>query len=58
MSEAARGVIGRTETLKYQAILGEHRPADWPDKAQVYEGFSKDDCQWNWWLAYHELMTR
>nr|ART38488.1 G176 [uncultured bacterium] len=58
MSESARGVIGRTETLKYQAILGETRPDDWPDKAQVYAGFSKDDAQWNWWLAYHELMTR
>lgn len=58
MSESARGVIGRTETLKYQAILGENRPADWPDKAKVYSGFSKDDAQWNWWLAYHDLMTR
>ncbi|MBA4082227.1 MAG: aromatic ring-hydroxylating dioxygenase subunit alpha [Hyphomonas sp.] len=57
MTEAARGVIGRTETLKYQAILGENRPADWPDKAKVYEGFGKDDAQWEWWLAYHKLMT-
>ena len=58
MSEASRGFIGRTETLKYQAILGETRPADWPSKAKVYSGFSKDDAQWNWWLAYHELMSR
>ncbi|WP_068070478.1 Rieske 2Fe-2S domain-containing protein [Novosphingobium lentum] len=57
MSEASRGFMGRTETLKYQAILGENRPADWPNKARVYSGFSKDDAQWNWWLAYHELMT-
>lgn len=57
MTESARGVIGRTETLKYQAILGENRPADWPDKAKVYEGFGKDDAQWEWWLAYHRLMT-
>jgi hypothetical protein len=57
MSESARGVIGRTETMKYQAILGENRPADWPDKAKVYEGFGKDDAQWEWWLAYHRLMT-
>jgi hypothetical protein len=56
MSESARGVIGRTETLKYQAILGETRPDDWPDKAKVYSGFSKDDAQWNWWLAYRDLM--
>ena len=57
MSESARGVIGRTETLKYQAILGENRPADWPNKAKVYEGFGKDDAQWEWWLAYHRMMT-
>jgi len=57
MTESAKGVIGRTETLKYQAILGENRPADWPDKAKVYEGFGKDDAQWEWWLAYHRLMT-
>jgi nitrite reductase/ring-hydroxylating ferredoxin subunit len=56
MTESARGVIGRTETLKYQAILGENRPADWPDKAKVYEGFGKDDAQWEWWLAYRDLM--
>ncbi|MBK7283807.1 MAG: hypothetical protein IPI83_04895 [Sphingomonadales bacterium] len=57
MTESAKGVIGRTETLKYQAILGENRPVDWPDKAKVYEGFGKDDAQWEWWLAYHRLMT-
>ncbi|GLR68092.1 3-phenylpropionate/cinnamic acid dioxygenase subunit alpha [Acidocella aquatica] len=58
MSESARGVVGRTETMKYQAILGQTRAADWPDKAEVYEGFSKDDCQWNWWKNYHAIMTR
>ncbi len=57
MSESSRGVIGRTETLKYQAILGENRPADWPNKAKVYAGFSKDDCQWEWWVQYHKMMT-
>lgn len=57
MTEAARGVIGRTETMKYQAVLGENRPEGWPDKAKVYYGFTKDDAQWNWWLQYHELMV-
>jgi hypothetical protein len=23
----------------------------------VYDGFTKDDTQWNWWLYYRELMT-
>jgi hypothetical protein len=23
----------------------------------LYPGFTKDDTQWNWWLAYHKLMS-
>ncbi|MDB6063682.1 MAG: Aromatic ring-hydroxylating dioxygenase subunit alpha [Verrucomicrobiaceae bacterium] len=57
MTESARGFMGRQETLKYQAILGENRPDDWPDKAKVYNGFSKDDAQWLWWEQYFALMT-
>jgi phenylpropionate dioxygenase-like ring-hydroxylating dioxygenase large terminal subunit len=58
MTAAARGVLGKTETLKYQAIAGEDRPEGWPDQAKVYAGFSKDDAQWTWWLQYHDLMTK
>lgn len=58
MTQSARGYMGRTETLKYQAILGESRPDDWPDKGKVYDGFSKDDAQWLWWEQYHALMTK
>lgn len=57
MSRSARGAIGRKQTLKYYALLGENKPKDWPGGGYVYEGFTKDDTQWNWWLYYRELMT-
>jgi nitrite reductase/ring-hydroxylating ferredoxin subunit len=57
MQRSARGVIGRTQTLKYQALLGEIRPDDWPGPGKVYAGMSKDDNQWNWWLRWYDFMT-
>ena len=57
MQRASRGVVGRTQTLKYQALLGEKRPEGWPGPGKVYAGFTKDDNQWNWWLRWRELMT-
>jgi len=55
---SARGPIGRSSTLKYQALTGEgKKPADWPGGGKVYPGFTKDDTQWNWWLNYHRLMS-
>lgn len=56
MSRNARGAIGRTQTLKYHALLGQKKPPDWPAGGYVYDGFTKDDTQWNWWLYYRELM--
>jgi nitrite reductase/ring-hydroxylating ferredoxin subunit len=53
----ARGSIGRQETMKYQALLGENKPADWPGPALVYSGFTKDDTQWNWWQSWLRHMT-
>lgn len=52
----SRGAQARKITLKYQAVHNPERPADWPGPAEAYEGFTKDDTQWNWWLAYRELM--
>lgn len=53
----ARGAMGRHNTLKYQALLGEKKPENWPGGGKVYDGFSKDDAQWEWWLAYRRLMN-
>lgn len=55
-SAAARGALGRQSKLRYQAITGENKPADWPGPGQVYAGFPKDDTQWNFWLRYSEFM--
>lgn len=53
MTQSSKGVMGSRGTLKYQAITGEKtKPADWPGPGHVYDGFTKDDNQWNWWLAY------
>src|SRR5271170_6700058 len=57
MSRNARGAVGRERTLKYGALLGEKKPVGWPGGGLVYEGFTKDDTQWNWWLYWRELMT-
>lgn len=57
ITQSARGVLGSQQTLKYQAITGENtRPPSWPGPGHVYDGFSKDDTQWNWWLAYKRAL--
>jgi phenylpropionate dioxygenase-like ring-hydroxylating dioxygenase large terminal subunit len=58
LNEAARGVIGRGVTMKYQALTGHHKPEGWYGDGLVYPGFTKDDTQWNWWLAYYRLMMQ
>lgn len=57
MTRNARGPQGKTVTLKYQAVSTLDTPEGWPGPAIVYNGFSKDCTQWNWWLRYLELMT-
>src|SRR3546814_5489602 len=52
MTHNAKGVIGREQTLKYQALTGHNKPEGWPGGGYVYDGFTKDDTQWMWWLAY------
>lgn len=56
-TQAAKGALGRHQKLRYQAILGENKPADWPGPGQIYAGFPKDDSQWNFWLRYLEFMS-
>jgi hypothetical protein len=52
MQRSARGWMGRQQTLKYQARVGIRRPEGWPGGGLVYEGASKDDGQWNFWLQW------
>lgn len=56
VTRSARGAAGKQSTMKYQAIGGVNKPADWPGNGFVYDGFTKDDTQWNWWLAYSRMM--
>ncbi len=53
----ARGVMGKTMTLKYQALTGHQKPEGWYGDGLIYPGFTKDDTQWNWWLAYRDMMS-
>jgi phenylpropionate dioxygenase-like ring-hydroxylating dioxygenase large terminal subunit len=50
------GPMGRRQTHKYQALLGENKPEGWPGGGHVYAGFNKDDTQWNWWRRWAEVM--
>ena len=53
----SRGAASKTMTLKYKALHGHERPEGWKGDGLLYPGFTKDDTQWNWWLAYHKLMS-
>jgi len=55
---AAKGAMGRKQTLKYQAVYETGKPEGWPGPGIVNEGFTKDDTQWHWWLYWHELMMK
>jgi nitrite reductase/ring-hydroxylating ferredoxin subunit len=58
MTQMAGGVMGGRQKIRYGALTGEGtKPADWPGPGHVYAGQAKDDCQWNWWRRYFELMT-
>lgn len=57
MTEASSGYYGRQGKLRYQAIGAEGKPEGWPGGGKVYEGFGKDDNQWNWWMRWAELMS-
>lgn len=54
-AEAAHGLTG---TIKYHALHGENKPADWPKAGGglVSHGFTKDDGQWAFWRRYGEFI--
>jgi len=56
-TRGARGAYGSRQTLKYQALQGENKPADWPGGGIISEGFAKDDGQWYWWQRYFDYLT-
>jgi hypothetical protein len=56
MQRAATGVMGQRQRMRYNALLGENRPGEWPGPGTVHAGFPKDDNQWKFWLRWVELM--
>jgi phenylpropionate dioxygenase-like ring-hydroxylating dioxygenase large terminal subunit len=56
-TKASLGAIGRNQKLRYQAITGEGKPEGWPGPCKVYDGFAKDDSQWEFWVEYLKFMT-
>jgi phenylpropionate dioxygenase-like ring-hydroxylating dioxygenase large terminal subunit len=56
MTKMAQGYMGSQQKIRYHALLGERRPENWPGGGHVYDGFGKDDNQWNWWVTYFDKM--
>ncbi|CDO31212.1 aromatic ring-hydroxylating oxygenase subunit alpha [Mycolicibacterium porcinum] len=56
MTRMAEGFMGAQQKIRYHAVSGERVPQDWPGGGHVYEGFGKDDNQWNWWMTYFDKM--
>ena len=57
IQRAATGAVGQTRTMKYNALLGEKKPAGWPGPGTVYAGFSRDDTNWEFWLRWYDLLS-
>lgn len=56
MQRGARGAVSSMGTMKYHALAGERRPANWPGGGIVSEGFTKDDGPWRWWMRYKQFL--
>jgi phenylpropionate dioxygenase-like ring-hydroxylating dioxygenase large terminal subunit len=57
MQHAATGVVAQERTMKYNAVLGENKPKDWPGPGTVYAGYSKDDTNWDFWQRWFEMLA-
>ncbi|MCU1361911.1 MAG: aromatic ring-hydroxylating dioxygenase subunit alpha, partial [Ilumatobacteraceae bacterium] len=57
MQRASTGHMGAQQTMRYQAFVGHNPPEGWQGGELVYEGFSKDDCHWNFWLRYRDYLS-
>jgi hypothetical protein len=57
MQKSAAGFQGAKSTMRYQAFVGHNPPEGWEGGEEVYEGFSKDDSAWNFWLRYRDYLS-
>ena len=58
MQKASKGALGKEHTIKYQALIGDNRPDDWPGGGIVSKGITKDDGQWHWWQRYFDYLNK
>ena len=57
MQKSATGFQGSKEKMRYQAFVGHNPPEGWDGPEEVYQGFSKDDSAWNFWLRYRDYLS-
>jgi hypothetical protein len=59
IQRVTRGAMGRRQALQYPVFVGENPPSDFPvdGVGWVFEGVSKDDNQWQWWVRWAEFMA-
>lgn len=59
MHRVTRGAMGKRQSLNYVTFVGEKRPEDYPDEGVgwVFEGPSKEDNHWQWWIRWAEFMA-
>ena len=57
IQRAASGFMGKNGWMRYPAQAEMVRPEGWVGGGDTYPGLSKDDSNWNWWLAYYNFMT-
>jgi hypothetical protein len=59
MQRATRGTMGKRRSLAYPTFVGEKRPDDFPTEGVgwIFEGVSKDDNQWQYWVRWAEFMA-
>lgn len=57
MQHAATGVVAQKRTMKYNSTTQPNKPPGWAGPGDVYAGISKDDTQWNFWLAWFDALT-
>jgi hypothetical protein len=57
IQKSAMGYQGSKEKMRYQAFVGHNPPEGWEGPEEVYDGFSKDDSAWNFWLRYRDYMS-
>jgi phenylpropionate dioxygenase-like ring-hydroxylating dioxygenase large terminal subunit len=57
IQKSATGFQGSQQKMRYQAFVGDKAPNGWEGPEEVYDGFTKDDSAWNFWLRYRDYLS-